>query len=968
MSRTVPPSTAAEPLKIGLVGDSGVDACVIESTDHDPEDHDAVTLPFERRIEVPSGAFFVQTALNRVLNSDDPKDAGASWPCELVPGEHVEEKGHSRQATQARIVLRAYAPPQALKGSRQSAEVWRIASRVPQKHFLSSSRTAHAGTQAPSYWAARFGGDLPDILLITDCGRAWRRSDGEELSHLLNRMKARHEQEGRSGPFAIVDLDRRPPRPLTRTLRESGPERVFMGDDPIWDILLEHRDNICVMCTSVQLRNADAAVSRHISWELSIETLAAEMRLFDSLSALAMFRHLVVRFGCVAAVHFQRTERVLQLDDAARNIRGQLIFSPNARDGVYRYAANDGEVVGLKTLLAASLLVELGRRPADGNAQVESELLNERFADALRAGLLAGMRLFDAGYPVHRLRPPDPLTFGEDFLSESFNPAAGPVRRGYLCWRKENAKALRPEHTLGVAQIPQEVLDPAQRPLANFGMSNSEEARWEILRETLNALGAPSPTRIGQSPSAASLTWRINIAMAIVRYGHEAVLNRELRSRDGRLDDADDGKGVREICVALDHAERWKGFAGIHDCLTLRPGDLPDIPSPGSVHPQQKPQWQVGVYTPVIQFGEMYLTERNEIESFRSVRNGMREYTVRAGQGGVNRPMSIAVFGPPGTGKSFAIKQLRDSVNGSLTRKQRKLEALEFNVAQFRGVGDLEQAATAISNVNHQGAIPLVFFDEFDGTCNGEPLGWLRYFLAPMQDGNIGSASDPIRLGPAVLVFAGGVYSCFSDFVPSRVSGREPDPIAVEAFRLRKGPDFVSRLSHHIDILPIDTAPGDHKVVIRRAILLRGILKRRGLVGDRNQLEVARIDEDVLYALLTVDRYRHGIRSLETIVNMCSTPSDRIDKASLPARSQLDMHVDAQEFMVRMYRGRVRRTPVQTRSGTTPSPPTHEARRSTDPDCPDPQREIAGSTARPRARRESPATPRNQEKRRGRRG
>jgi hypothetical protein len=31
--------------------------------------------------------------------------------------------------------------------------------------------------------------------------------------------------------------------------------------------------------------------------------------------------------------------------------------------------------------------------------------------------------------------------------------------------------------------------------------------------------------------------------------------------------------------------------------------------------------------------------------------------------------------------------------------------------------------------------VPLVFFDEFDSSLNKEPYGWLKYFLAPMEDG-----------------------------------------------------------------------------------------------------------------------------------------------------------------------------------------------------------------------------------------
>lgn len=61
-------------------------------------------------------------------------------------------------------------------------------------------------------------------------------------------------------------------------------------------------------------------------------------------------------------------------------------------------------------------------------------------------------------------------------------------------------------------------------------------------------------------------------------------------------------------------------------------------------------------------------------------------------------------------------------------------------------------------------------------------------------------------------MFAGGVFHCFDQFVPGEshtITGEfSPEQSdAVREFRQRKGPDFVSRLSSHIDILPIDRAP-----------------------------------------------------------------------------------------------------------------------------------------------------------------
>ena len=61
------------------------------------------------------------------------------------------------------------------------------------------------------------------------------------------------------------------------------------------------------------------------------------------------------------------------------------------------------------------------------------------------------------------------------------------------------------------------------------------------------------------------------------------------------------------------------------------------------------------------------------------------------------------------------------------------------------------------------GKIPLVFFDEFDSAFKGK-LGWLKYFLAPMQDGvfRLGDSVHPI--GKAIFVLAGGTSSTYRQF------------------------------------------------------------------------------------------------------------------------------------------------------------------------------------------------------------
>jgi hypothetical protein len=59
------------------------------------------------------------------------------------------------------------------------------------------------------------------------------------------------------------------------------------------------------------------------------------------------------------------------------------------------------------------------------------------------------------------------------------------------------------------------------------------------------------------------------------------------------------------------------------------------------------------------QFGNLLTVDRQEIESYRSIRNLVGEY---AGQKQVSRPLSIAVFGTPGSGKSFGVTEMAKSL------------------------------------------------------------------------------------------------------------------------------------------------------------------------------------------------------------------------------------------------------------------------------------------------------------------
>src|SRR5437764_1503300 len=63
------------------------------------------------------------------------------------------------------------------------------------------------------------------------------------------------------------------------------------------------------------------------------------------------------------------------------------------------------------------------------------------------------------------------------------------------------------------------------------------------------------------------------------------------------------------------------------------------------------------------------------------------------------------------------------------------------------------------------------------------------------------------------------------------------------------------------------------------------------------------IDSGVLRALLYTSKYRHGVRSMESIVAMSLLSGKRqFERSCLPAMAQLDLHVDAEDFQALVQR------------------------------------------------------------------
>lgn len=307
---------------------------------------------------------------------------------------------------------------------------------------------------------------------------------------------------------------------------------------------------------------------------------------------------------------------------------------------------------------------------------------------------------------------------------------------------------------------------------------------------------------------------------------------------------------------------------------------------------------------PLGRFGDLRTVDRAEIESYSSIQSLISQYL---GRRETKRPLCLAVFGPPGSGKSFGVEQVAKSVAGN---SGRRVEKLEFNMSQFESTRSLVSALHKVRDEVVKGRVPIVFFDEFDSPF-GTPLGWLRYFLAPMQDGAFqdGDAVHPV--GKAIFVFAGGLSETFSRFsrtaLPASTTEAERTN-ELNRFREAKGPDFVSRLRGFVDVKGPNadpSKPDDRFHLIRRAMIARSLLERNwSALKSSADPRTLNIEDAIVRALVGVPTYRHGVRSIEAVLDMSMLDGrTEFDPAALPPPEQLEQHVDADAFASLVLQG-----------------------------------------------------------------
>lgn len=290
------------------------------------------------------------------------------------------------------------------------------------------------------------------------------------------------------------------------------------------------------------------------------------------------------------------------------------------------------------------------------------------------------------------------------------------------------------------------------------------------------------------------------------------------------------------------------------------------------------------VWAPVVTFStshggarsDLVVIDRREIESYKAV----HKLLCKTIAGAPEKPLNIAVFGPPGSGKSFVVKQLAKSATPPDMRDSLYFETINMAEIPLEKPEKYQDAINKAMSEQKGGKIPVLFFDEFD--CS--QLRWLKQFLIQMEDW-VNPANA--KRGSPILIFAGGTSHTYADFT------REDGSVTKEqqvAFVMAKGPDFISRLSGHINILgPNRVDDDDDAHVIRRAIFLNAILREKNITA---------MDSSIIRAMLKVSSFKHGVRSMRAVINMSTQlGGSKIVSSTLPVLPQLNMHVNGKEFL-----------------------------------------------------------------------
>lgn len=201
---------------------------------------------------------------------------------------------------------------------------------------------------------------------------------------------------------------------------------------------------------------------------------------------------------------------------------------------------------------------------------------------------------------------------------------------------------------------------------------------------------------------------------------------------------------------------------------------------------------------------------------------------------------SFMLLASPGSGKSYLVKKLAD---------MEMLELLAFNITSLNSRLYLMDCFDTIvtTQAAKRGKRFLVFFDEIDAYLDGQPV--YDAFLRPLEEGLYIRAGKAFHVDPCIWMFCGT---------------RSPVKTASRSERAKKGSDFLSRLTLHLQDFGYALAESGTDELARLENVYAGVAVLKRAFPD-----VAHVSEAVLEAFRCLPP-QTGIRQIERFVKRFS--------------------------------------------------------------------------------------------------
>jgi hypothetical protein len=352
----------------------------------------------------------------------------------------------------------------------------------------------------------------PTLLVIHDGGK-YSNPDKTKGAKFVEKIIDPKFNERTNGiPEVLVNVKELPE--VKEVMDKAGPFR-----SNVWNKLWGLKDRVGIVVSLSTLQRAGAAVSSGLSWEQTVEDFTAEIHLFPKLKALSQFCHFFARVDLTGVIHIK---------NSPKGVSGKVYFAPYAENGGLRDPELEGCFIGKNTLLIAWLARQIRAASSDND---------DLFRDGILSAIRTIVKIDEEGYNSEHLR--GPLRSGKTLIETLVDVPF-----------KSASKKASGNESIASCEIPPYLLTeppPSER---------RHPDRWHILDDLLKQ--APIP--------------RINIAMAIVKWGLKSVLNHRWVKKSEEV-----RKEIWNTLVCPDYLDPREGT---HDHTTLEEGQRPAMPLP----------------------------------------------------------------------------------------------------------------------------------------------------------------------------------------------------------------------------------------------------------------------------------------------------------------------------------------------------------------------------------------------------